>query len=137
MKSGRNGSAGLGERRAVLDAITEKVIGCAHAVSNALGSGFLEKVYENALALELRQAGLEVEQQRRIEVRSREEVVGDFVADLVVAGDVMVEVKSVRALDGIHVAQCLNYLKATGCPVCLLLNFGTPRITVKRVVQGF
>jgi GxxExxY protein len=137
MISGRREAAGIGARRAELDAVTEKVIGGAHAVSNALGSGFLEKVYENALALELRHAGLEVEQQCRIEVRYRDEVVGDYVADLLVEGCVIVEVKSVRALDEIHAAQCLNYLRATGLQICLLLNFGSPKVGVKRVVHGF
>ena len=125
------------ERRSKLDRITEKIIGCVHQVSNVLGTGFLEKVYENALAIELRQTGLQVVQQQRIEVRYREVLVGDFVADLVVDGSVIVEIKAVKALDDVHTAQCLNYLKATGLPVCLLVNFGTPKATIRRVVHGF
>ena len=125
------------ERRSKLDRITEKIIGCVHQVSNVLGTGFLEKVYENALAIELRQTGLQVVQQQRIEVRYREVLVGDFVADLVVDGSVIVEIKAVKALDDVHTAQCLNYLKATGLPVCLLVNFGTPKATARRVVHGF
>jgi GxxExxY protein len=125
------------ERRSRLDQITEKIIGCAHQVSNALGTGFLEKVYENALAIELRQAGLQVIQQQRIEVRYRDVLVGDFVADLFVNGAVIVEIKAVKALDDIHTAQCLNYLKATALHVCLLINFGTSKATVRRVVNGF
>ena len=125
------------ERRSKLDQITEKVIGCAHQVSNILGTGFLEKVYENALAVELRQNGLEAVQQQRIEVRYRDILVGDFVADLLIEGSVIVEIKAVRALDDVHTAQCLNYLKATRLQVCLLINFGTPKVTVKRIVSNF
>jgi GxxExxY protein len=122
------------ERR--LDEITDKVIGCAFVVSNVLGAGFLEKVYENALAHELRSVGLAVAQQHAIAVKYKSAVVGDYVADLLVANEVVVEIKAVR-LDDIHAAQCMNYLKATGFRVCLLLNFGKPRVEVKRIVLGF
>jgi len=125
------------ERRSRLDQITQRIIGCVHQVSNVLGSGFLEKVYENALALELELAGLRVDQQHRIEVRYRDALVGDFVADLLVDECVIVEIKAVRALDDIHTPQCVNYLKATGLQVCLLVNFGPPKASVKRVVYGF
>ena len=125
------------ERRSRLDQITEKIIGCVHQVSNILGPGFLEKVYENALAVELGLVGLRVAQQRRIEVYYRENLVGDFVADLLVEECVIVEIKAIRALEDIHTAQCVNYLKATGLQVCLLVNFGAPKATVKRIVYGF
>ena len=125
------------ERRLRLDQITEKIIGCVHQVSNILGSGFLEKVYENALAVELRQLDLQVAQQHRVEVRYKGVLVGDFVADLLIEECVIVEVKAVKALDDIFTAQCLNYLKATGLQVCLLVNFGVPKATVRRVVHGF
>jgi GxxExxY protein len=124
-------------RRSGLDQITEKIIGCVHQVSNILGPGFLEKVYENALAVELRQIDLQVAQQHRIEVRYKDVLVGDFVADLLLEGCIIVEVKAVKAPDDVHTAQCLNYLKATGLRVCLLVNFGAPRATVKRIVHGF
>ena len=125
------------ERRLRLDRITEKIIGCVHQVSNVRGSGFLEKIYENALAVELRQLDLQVVRQHRIEVRYKGVLVGDFVADLLIAECVIVEVKAVKALDDIFTAQCLNYLKATGLQVCLLVNFGAPKATVRRVVYGF
>jgi GxxExxY protein len=125
------------ERRSRLDQITEKIIGCVHQVSNVLGSGFLEKVYENSLAVELRLAGLRVIQQQRIEVRYRESLVGEFVADLLVEDCVIVEIKAVKAFEDIHTAQCVNYLKATGLQVCLLVNFGSPKAVVKRIVHGF
>ena len=125
------------ERRSLLDQVTEKIIGCVHQVSSTLGAGFLEKVYENALALKLREGGLRTAQQHRIDVRYKGELVGDYVADLLVEECVIVEVKAVRSLDEIHAAQRLNYLKATGLNVCLLVNFGTPRATVKRFVHNY
>ena len=112
---------------------TEAVIGAAFAVSNTLGCGFLEKVYENALAIELRSRGYEVQQQAPLEVRYKEEIVGIYSADLVVNGQVVVELKAVRALDVVHRAQCMNYLRASGIRTGLVLNFGLPRLDVLRV----
>jgi len=120
-----------------LDAITETIIGCAYTVSNGLGCGFLEKVYENALAHEIRKADLVAEQQKSIRVNYNGIVVGEYAADLLVEGCVLVELKAVKRLDETHMAQCLNYLKATGLRVCLLLNFGLPRLEVKRLVNRF
>src|SRR3990172_2185864 len=117
----------IDNRRVYLDRITRTIIGCVHEVSNILGAGFLEKVYENALAVELRRAGLRVNQQQRIEVRYKDVVVGDYVADLLVDECIVVEVKAVKSLDDVHSAQCLNYLKATDITICLLVNFGVPR----------
>lgn len=124
-------------RRLELNKITEWIIGCAYTVGNTLGNGFLEKVYENALAHELRKAGLQVIQQYGIQVHYDGIVVGEFIADLLVEGCVLVELKAVKALDEIHMAQCLNYLKATGLSVCLLINFGQPKVQIKRVVKNF
>ena len=123
------------ERR--LDGLTERVIGCAFTVSNSLGSGFLEKVYENALAHELRKAGLSVHQQAPVTVRYDGVVVGDYFADLIVEGGLLLELKAVRAFDDIHMAQCLNYLKATDLRLCLLMNFGKPKVEIKRLVNSF
>jgi len=120
-----------------LNQITEQIIGCAYTVGNQLGCGFLEKVYENALAHELRKAGLKVVQQQSIDVRYDGVVVGDYIADLLVAECVVVELKAVKTLDDIHLAQCLNYLKATGLHICLLINFGNPKVEVHRVVLNF
>ena len=125
------------KRRTELDRLTERVIGCAYEVSNTLGCGFLEKVYENALAIELRRAGMRVEQQKVIQVRYKGELAGDCLLDLLVEEVVIVEVKAMDTLDSAHTAQCLNYLKAAGYPICLLLNFGQPRLQIKRFVQGF
>ena len=115
--------------------LTERIIGCAFEVSNTLGCGFLEKVYENALAVQLRKSGLRVQQQSPIMVYYQDELVGDFAADLLVDGSIVVELKAAKALDDVHLAQCLNYLKATGLTLCLLLNFGSPKLEIKRVVR--
>ncbi|MGH8067143.1 MAG: GxxExxY protein [Candidatus Entotheonellia bacterium] len=118
-----------------LNEITEKIIRCVYVVANTLGNGFLEKVYENALAHELRKSGFLVEQQKGIKVRYDGVVVGDYMVALLVQNEVLVELKAVKSLDNIHVAQCLNYLKATKFKVCLLLNFGTPRVQIRRLVH--
>ncbi|MEK6718587.1 MAG: GxxExxY protein [candidate division NC10 bacterium] len=120
-----------------LNEISRKVIGAAMRVSNNLGSGFLEKVYENALVHELRKADVKVAQQHVMSVSYDGVVVGEYAADLLVDDGVLVELKAVRALDEVHMAQCMNYLKATGLRVCLLLNFGQPRLQVKRIVRDF
>ena len=115
-----------------LNALTEKIIGCAFRVSNTLGCGFLEKVYENALAYELRKCGLDAQQQRAIKVCYDEMIVGNFFADLVIADLVIVELKATSEVHDIAAAQCINYLAATGLPLCLLLNFGNARVQVRR-----
>ena len=115
-----------------VNAITERIIGCAYKVASKLGCGFLEKCYENALAHELRRAGLRVEQEVRLKVWYDEIIVGEYVADLIVEGVVLVELKAIQGLDPIHSAQCINYLAATKLPICLLINFGR-RVEVKRI----
>ena len=113
--------------------LTQKSIGAFYEVYNRLGYGFLEKVYENALCIELKRAGLEYSQQVPIEVRYRGEVVGEYFADLVVADSVIVEIKAARTLTPNHEAQLLNYLKATDFEVGLLLNFGRRAEFVRKV----
>jgi GxxExxY protein len=115
--------------------ISRSVIGAALRVSNSLGVGFLEKVYENALAIELRFSGHEVEQQRAIDVRYRGEVVGLYQADLLVDGCLVVELKVAEALLPIHKAQCLNYLRATGLETGLVINFGRPHLEIRRILS--
>jgi len=117
------------------DELTERIIGCAYGVANALGCGFLEKVYENALAHEVRKAGLQIEQQKGIRVVYDGVIVGEYAADLVIEKQVLVELKAAGDLNNVHMAQCMNYLKATGLKTCLLINFGTPRIQIKRIVN--
>lgn len=120
-------------RRATLS-VTERIINCVYRVSNVLGSGFLEKVYENALAIELRAKGLKVHQQYPISVFYNGQSVGEFSADLLIEDCVVLELKSARMLDDVHSAQCLNYLRATGLKVCLLVNFGRPRAEIRRLI---
>ena len=125
------------ERRLHLDQLTRRIIGGVYRVSNALGIGFLEKVYENALAIELRHDGLSVEQQYPLRVLYRDFPVGEFSTDLLVEGRVVVELKAAKTLDEAHSAQCMNYLRAAGLSVCLLVNFGSPRAQIKRIVSNF
>ena len=113
--------------------LTEEILAAFFKVHRTLGYGFSEKVYENALAIELRKAGLQVAQQAEIEVFYDGQSVGTYFADLIVNGVVMLELKAVRQLAEEHEAQLLNYLKATRIEVGLLLNFG-PTTEVKRRV---
>jgi GxxExxY protein len=114
--------------------LTEKILGAAFKVQNALGAGFLEKVYENALSLELQKCGLSVESQKAFPVRYEGTVVGDYLADLVVSGKVVVECKAVSNLDPVHEAQLMNYLKASGLRVGLLINFAHSKLQYRRLV---
>ena len=114
--------------------ITEKIIGAAQKVHNTLGYGFLEKVYQNSLVIELRTLGFDVEVEQPIAVQYRDEIVGNYVADIVVDGKVILEIKAVKELSEIHEVQLVNYLKATGIEVGLLINFGRS-VTVKRRVM--
>ncbi len=114
--------------------LTEKVLAAAFKVHSALGNGFLEKVYENALVVELNRAGLPIEQQKPFKVKYEGVVVGEFVADLVVDHRVLLECKAVSHIEMAHEAQTLNYLKATGIKVGLVLNFGRTRLQCKRLV---
>lgn len=125
------------ECRKKLDILTEKIIGCCFTVASTLGNGFLEKVYENALCHELQKSGLSVVQQCPVKVVYDGVTVGDYIADIIVDELVIVELKAVKILDNVHRAQCLNYLKATNFSLCLLVNFGSPRIEIKRIVHGF
>ncbi len=104
--------------------ITEKIIYAFYKVNNSLGYGLLEKVYENAMAIELRKMGLKVIQQKQIVVRYNEQIIGKYEADLIVSDMVIVETKAKESLREEHEAQLINYLKATDIEVGLLLNFG-------------
>jgi len=113
--------------------ITSVIINAFYLVYNTLGYGFLEKVYENALLHELRKRGLQVEQQVPIKVIFDGVIVGEYFADLFVEGKVIVELKAATAISDAHKAQLINYLKATGIEVGLILNFG-PKATFKREI---
>lgn len=116
--------------------LTRAIIGCAMIVHRRLGPGFLESVYQNALAWELRSAGICIECDRRLEVRYRDALVGEFVADMVANDVVLVENKAVRVLSRAHEAQLVNYLTATGTDVGLLINFGADRLAFKRKMRA-
>ncbi len=112
--------------------ITSSIIRCAMNVHNALGPGFLETVYRNALLHELQLSGLTADGGHRVQVRYRDILVGEFIPDILVEESVIVELKAVRELATTHLLQLVNYLAATGIDVGLLLNFGAPRLEFKR-----
>jgi len=114
--------------------LTEKVLGAAFKVLNTLGTGFLEKVYENALSFQLQRIGLSVESQKVFHVKYERAIVGEYQANLVVAGKVIVECKAISNMDSVHEAQLINYLKASGVHVGLLINFGRPTLQYRRLV---
>ena len=119
-----------------IDELTEKVIGCAYRVHNELGTGFLEKVYENALRIELAEAGFAVKQQHPIPVTYHGQVVGEFYADLLIPDRLIVELKAVQKMAKEHEVQLVNYLTATGIDDGLLINFG-PSVEVKRKFRKY
>jgi GxxExxY protein len=114
--------------------ISEQVIGCAYTVGSELGPGFLESVYEKALCIEIGMKGLEVVRHKELNVTYKGEIVGKYYADILVENCLLLEVKAVTKLSPEHRAQVINYLKATGLNVSLLINFGTPRTEIKRIV---
>lgn len=115
--------------------LTQKIIGCAYRVYNAMGFGFLESVYEKCLLIELRKAGLNAEAQKPIKVFYEGEVVGEFVADIIVEDVIIVELKSVGRIITAHEVQLVNYLTATYRDVGLIINFGERKVDVKRKVR--
>lgn len=114
--------------------ITHSIIGAAYKVYNTLGSGFLEKVYENALCMEIEILGLEVERQAPIKVLYKGKVVGEYFADLLVEKNIIVELKAVTELNRAHEVQLVNYLRATGLRVGLLINFGDSILIRRKVL---
>jgi GxxExxY protein len=115
------------------DPRTGRIISCAYKVANRLGTGFLEKVYENALGFELQDVGFMVEQQKAISVYYQGRLAGEYFADLLIDSEVLVELKAAKDLEENHLAQCLNYLRATGLKTCPLINFGQPELKIKRI----
>ena len=114
--------------------LTYKIRGAIFEVSRQLGAGFLEKVYENALMIELRNCGLQAVSQQPIQVYYKNQIVGNYIADIIVNEQVLLELKAVSQLAPIHEAQLLNYLKATRIEVGLLVNFTHPKAVIKRLV---
>ena len=122
--------------KAYYDSIAAVIISCAYKIGQTLGSGFLEKVYENSMTIELDEADLKVEKQKQIQVFYRDQLVGEYFADMVVEDDIIVELKALKSLDAVHFAQCQNYLKATGKKLGIVINFGSEKVAVRRVVNG-
>ena len=123
--------------KAYYDSLVNDIISCAYAVERKLGSGFLEKIYEKAIAIELSDFGLKIDIQKPIKVTYNGQFIGDFIADIIVEDEIILELKAVKKLEVIHFAQCLNYLKATGMKLGLVINFGGDAVKVKRIVNGF
>ena len=121
----------------VLEDLTQQIFKASFQVCNELGAGFLESVYENALLIALRDEGIAAKSQVSLKVPFRGEIVGKFVADIIVEDQVLIELKAVKALASEHIAQVLNYLKATGIPVGLLINFGNPKLEYRRFNNKF
>ena len=117
--------------------LTEKIIGCAYRVYNEMGAGFLESVYERCLAVELLKIGLSAQFQSPVDVYYQNQLVGSYVADILINGKVIVELKAVRTLTVAHEVQLVNYLAATKLSVGLLINFGEAKVDVKRKVLNF
>ena len=113
--------------------LTEQIIAAAYAVHNELGCDFVERVYKNALAIELQQGGLKCTCEVPLRVLYRSQTVGEYCADMIVEDKIIVEAKAVSKLDPVHEVQLVNYLKATGLNVGLLINFGRS-VEVKRRV---
>ena len=114
--------------------VTYAINGSAFEVNRILGSGFLEKVYENALLIELKARGLNAESQVPVKVFYKKKVVGEYIIDILVERKVIVELKTAEKFDNVHEAQLLNYLKASGIQVGLLINFKHPKVEIKRMV---
>jgi GxxExxY protein len=115
--------------------ITYAINGAAFEVNRVLGSGFLEKVYESALLVELKERGLNAESQIPVKVFYKKKIVGEYIVDILVEKKVIVELKTVEKFDNMHEAQLLNYLKASGIQVGLLINFKHPKVEIKRMVM--
>ena|SRR5689334_20642389 len=120
-----------------LDSLSERVLGAVFEVSNTLGAGFLEKVYQRALVRELSLRGIRASAEASLAVMYKGYSVGDYFADLLVEDVLVVELKCAERLAKEHTAQCLNDLRASGRTVCLLINFQNPKVEWKRVVLGF
>jgi GxxExxY protein len=123
--------------RELLNALMEKVVGGIYEVANTLGAGFLEKVYERALVVELRHRRLAAEARVPVQVIYKGENIGDYYVDVLVEKKLIIELKCVESLINEHMAQTLNYLKATNHHLALLVNFQHPKVEWRRVVYNF
>lgn len=122
------------EKTVVYKDLSYAIVGTAMKVQSELGDGFLEKVYENALMLLLRKENIEAKQQEPIDIHFMEEVIGQYYADILVEGKIILELKTVDVISSVHIAQVIHYLKATGLNLGIILNFGKESLEYKRVV---
>jgi GxxExxY protein len=125
------------DERGYFNALTELVLGAVFEVSNTLGAGFLERVYQRALLTELRLRGIRAAPEVSLGVTYKDHLIGEYFADILVEDVLVIESKCVERLANEHTAQCLNYLQASGLTICLLVNFQKPKVEWKRVVRGF
>ena len=123
--------------RESLNALAEAVVGAAYEVSNVLGPGFLEKLYERALLKELALRGIPATPQVPYNVIYKGQPIGEYVADLIVDGRLLVELKCTHRLADEHLAQCINYLTASSLHLAVLINFQHPKVEWRRIVHGF
>lgn len=120
-----------------MNLLARRIIGCSFEVAKNLKYGYLEKVYENAMAYELKKIGIKAQQQYPIQVHYKEIVAGEYIVDLLVEEKILVELKTTSGIDNAHIAQCLNYLTATDLRLGLLINFGESKVEFKRLVNKF
>jgi GxxExxY protein len=131
-----DGAGAQSDERASLEALVEKVVGAAYEVSNVLGAGFLEKIYERALVEELNLRSVRVRAQAPYPVAYKGKHIGRYSADLVVDDRLLVEVKCVEGFSNEHLAQCINYLKVSGLHLAVLINFRRPKVEWRRIVHN-
>jgi len=131
-----DGAGAQSDERASLEALVEKVVGAAYEVSNVLGAGFLEKIYERALVEELNLRSVRVRAQAPYPVAYKGKHIGTYSADLVVDDRLLVEVKCVEGFSNEHLAQCINYLKVSALHLALLINFRRPKVEWRRIVHN-
>ncbi|MFH0887924.1 MAG: GxxExxY protein [Planctomycetota bacterium] len=122
------------EHKIIYKELSYNIIASALKVHNILGAGFLEKVYENALIIQFKKAGIKAEQQVSLKVNFEGEIVGDYCADIVVDNKIILELKCAESINSIHKAQIINYLKATGMKLGIIINFAKPKLEYKRIV---
>jgi GxxExxY protein len=125
------------DERGSFDSLTERVLAAVFEVSNTLGAGFLEKVYERALLTELRLRGIRAISQPSFSISYKGQFVGEYFADILVEDVLVIELKCVERLGNEHTAQCINYLRASGRTLCLLVNFQKPKVEWRRIVHRF
>ena len=119
----------------ILKELSYKIIGAAMEVHKTLGPGFLESVYESALAIEMNLQGISFDQQKRLPISYKGQLIGDYIADFVIEEQIILELKSVSSINSSHAAQAHNYLAATGLNLAIIINFGSTSLQQKRIIR--